>query len=321
MVANAVGGGAAPLGGLSGGGGGGLGGLGGGSGISSYIGAATQVMAGLSPGGTFSETLGGVGGAVGTAFGGPVGGAIGDTLGTLIGGLFGPKAVNPTDNPDQASAGYDQTAYGKLVSDLNGITGQFGGKTIAPDAQYNPGLGGTTLSADLLSSIASTVAAGPGSTPQLYAEAQRLQALAGTDKATNALGIASEKQGQFTLNSGQQISVADYESLVSQYQTDSGGLNSAVNSYSLQRTYANPNISALKSLGAQTEPIITGSGAATTTTTKAAPTVHVTVQGSVVGATGVAELVQIISKGLATADSGGSTASGSNYQNIVKRSY
>lgn len=86
-----------------------------------FIAAGESLLAGLMKGGTFSQTLGGVGGAIGTALGGPVGGAIGQTLGSIIGGFFGPK-VTPYNQPDNL----DTTHYGQGVADLIGHAGANG---------------------------------------------------------------------------------------------------------------------------------------------------------------------------------------------------
>jgi hypothetical protein len=93
---------------------------------------AFEVFQGLSSGGTFSQTLGGVGTILGTIFGGPLGGAVGGMLGSIVGSFFGPD-VNAYTQPDNFEG---QTGYGQIMANLLGHAGA-GGKTY----KENPSLG------------------------------------------------------------------------------------------------------------------------------------------------------------------------------------
>jgi hypothetical protein len=86
---------------------------------------AMQIFAGLSPGGNFSETLGGLGMILGTTLGGPLApilGPLADAVGSLIGSFFGPQ-VNAQNNPDMFEG---QTGYGQDIANMLGSAGADG---------------------------------------------------------------------------------------------------------------------------------------------------------------------------------------------------
>jgi hypothetical protein len=90
-----------------------------------YAAGAFQIFQGLSPGGTFSQTLGGLGMILGTAFGGPLApilGPLADMVGSLIGSFIGPQ-VNAANNPDMFES---QTGYGQDIADMLGSAGAGG---------------------------------------------------------------------------------------------------------------------------------------------------------------------------------------------------
>jgi hypothetical protein len=82
---------------------------------------AVNLFKGLSKGGTFAETLSGVGGGVGTLLGGPIGGAIGSFVGNIVGGFFGPH-VSAYKNPDID----DTQNYGQDTANIQGKDGANG---------------------------------------------------------------------------------------------------------------------------------------------------------------------------------------------------
>jgi hypothetical protein len=171
----------------------------------------------------------GVGGAIGAAslvtgasfFGamaglmsGPVG--IGLLLGSAllggsIGGLLGPNWGPASNYPDRSNT----AAYGQFVSNINGGVGTFNGQQIGPSSQYDTSLGHENL-AEQMYDYVSNASNYPGVTGASLAAIQQLLGLSGGTE--DGLGITNEHNGMFTLASGQTVSVADYQNLISQVQ-------------------------------------------------------------------------------------------------------
>ncbi len=126
----------------------------------SYIQGGGELLGGLMPGGSMSQTLGGLGTIAGTIFGGPLGGAAGGVIGSLLGGLFGPKHNNnsniaPIDSITRIGPNFDQSNlnhWGSVnyanPSSAPGPGGGIGGGIRAPQVTvnvHNPMVLGTTM--------------------------------------------------------------------------------------------------------------------------------------------------------------------------------
>jgi hypothetical protein len=86
-----------------------------------YISGGLSLVQGLSSGGSFAQTLSGLGTVVGTALGGPVVGSIAGAVGGFLGSLFG-NHTPAANEPDI----YNTQAYGQGVADLLGNAGANG---------------------------------------------------------------------------------------------------------------------------------------------------------------------------------------------------
>jgi hypothetical protein len=197
-----------------------------------------EVGASEYPGKPWSKGLGSAGGAVGEYFGGPLGAMLGSQVGAFLGSLLGPHWGPATNYPDRS----DTQHYGQFVTDINGATGSFNGSTINPEAAFDPNQGGTNMAQDIENWVKSQKGTTSSMTPAELASYNQLTALIGGSVDPTALKIASEKNGMFTLEDGQQISVQDYEKLVSQWQTSTGGAAAASPVFSITRTYPDYNI-------------------------------------------------------------------------------
>jgi chemotaxis protein histidine kinase CheA len=187
-----------------------------------------------------SQTGGAIGGALGGILGialhaNPLIGAGIDLAAGLIGSLFGPH-FSLQDQPDVREPVVNGVNYGTFVADMTGHPGTFNGQVISPQAPYNVAGGGQSEMAALQAELAQALK-DPNASASLKALTAQLQALEGTD-TTNGLGIASEKNDMFTLNSGQQVNVEQYMALVSNFMSQAAAI---VPSFSITRTYPNYN--------------------------------------------------------------------------------
>ena len=145
----------------------------------------------------------------------PLAPILGSLLGGALGGLFGSHET-PAQQPDI----YDTANYGQFVSNINGAPGTFNGTTIYPTTPYSTAQGNQDLALQMGQFLQTN---GPSSqaftkmTPGDQAAIRQAIGLEG-GKGGAGLEIASEKQGQFTLVSGQTISVAGYEQLIQTLQ-------------------------------------------------------------------------------------------------------
>ena len=207
--------------------------------VGSAIGGALE---GIQLGKTFSkmfgtdspvwgEALGGAGGAAGGLLGasllgpllghlgwlaGPIGGIAGALLGAVIGGMIGPHWGPASNYPDRSEPNYGTSwTYGQFVADYTGAPGSFNGQTIGPDSMF---AGSNNMTAALEAFVKNAnVKSLSGSMLQIYDELKQLGG------ASNNLGIKSEYNGMFTLDSGQQVSVQNLMQLVNSFFQD--GLN------------------------------------------------------------------------------------------------
>lgn len=131
-------------------------------------------------------------------------------------GLFaaGAPSRNPVNQPNLYEAG-----YGQFVTDLNGGEGNFGNGIVSAQAQYNKFAGNQDLSQQLYTFLSSP---GASSTldPDQMQKYNQLAKLDGGDP--QGLAIKDEKNDVYTLNSGQQINVEQYQALVQSVTTMMG---------------------------------------------------------------------------------------------------
>jgi phage-related protein len=235
--------------------------------VLSYATDAMQLFSGLSKGGSFSQTLGGLGGAVGTIFGGPIGGAIGDALGTLIGSLFGPKWGPASNYPDRSNTG----PYGQFVANYQGGTPSVNGQTFTAGAGYNTANGGTSLANQMEQWANETL--GQTLTPALQALRTQIEALMKNNSSAN-LGIANEHNGVFTLGDSATISVTDLMNLGQSFiDAVSTGLGQLSDGFTSLVNSAAPIIRGLSTTGNGLVSNLSG-GAAGSPVTPGAPTVN-----------------------------------------------
>lgn len=196
--------------------------------------------------GSVGGALGDVGGALlaagGSALGGLLGsaaGPLGSIIGGYIGSMFGPH-TNPTDNPDI----YNTNGYDQFVADVTGSPGTFNGNYVDPTSTDWTGAGGTSLADQIGNWLKDNSSDESSLTPAQQSLFQQFSGLDGGGTGANdGLGITGESNGMFTLSSGQQVSVQQYEQLVNQFEglVGSNG-NLDVPAFSISRTYPNFNI-------------------------------------------------------------------------------
>lgn len=225
----------------------GSGGIGGLSGILSVLGGGNVIGGGIAAVGGLTALLGrgdsrqsqisgGIGALVGGGVGagimallgsgmggfaamgalGPIGIALGVILGAAAGGLFSHK-TNPATSPDI----YDTSNYGQFVSNLNGVAGNFNGQVINPASQYDASVGGIPEATSIYNWLNDVN--GQGLSPSKYSQlSSSAKAAINEARSLGHLGIASESQGVFTLQSGAKIGVTQYEQLIATLQAIEG---------------------------------------------------------------------------------------------------
>ncbi len=179
--------------------------------------------------------------------------------GALLGGLFGGHTPNAQQNPDQAG---DVQSYGQFVTNIGGDpAGHFGNLTIGAQQQYQT----TSEGKQIYASLAAMNGAQLNSTMKpIY---DKLVALEAGSKSDNALEIASEKNGTFTLKSGATIGVQDYQQLVQAYQNAGGSLSASSLSsqvFAVTRSMPDFNLGKLQANGTY-NPVPTNVGGVGTT--------------------------------------------------------
>ncbi|MGZ4123324.1 MAG: hypothetical protein ACXVOI_08955, partial [Tumebacillaceae bacterium] len=199
---------------------------------------------GAAAGGLGALALGFGGGAFGTLGAGlsmftPAGWAMllgGALLGGAVGGMIGPHWGPATNYPDRS----DTQHYGGFVADINGAAGTFNGQTIGPQSQYSTAGGGLRLSDQMVNWAAQNANNTANLTQAQQQLEQQIKALE-INGNTN-LGITNEKNGMFTLASGAQISVQQYEAMGSQFQQMGASGAAAAPVFTISRTYPDYNL-------------------------------------------------------------------------------
>jgi hypothetical protein len=236
--------------------------------------------------------IGAIGGAVGGGLGdmiskllggtGPAGLAIGTVLGGLIGGLFGPHET-AADQPD-----LNDPTWGQDVTNWLGGPTTEGNTVNTPSSQYYTANGGTSMMGDVANWVQqnqSDVSSLTQAQQQLYQ--QMLTLMGGNPNAGTAnLGV-SESQGIVTFGSGQTMSVADFEGMLTNFNSVVGAGSTTIPTFQVGTPYPNANTSTL-----------TQTGGISSTGINQTPTVTVNVQGNVVGSNGIAELSTMISQAI-----------------------
>jgi hypothetical protein len=185
----------------------------GGGGLGAGGGGIGGAMEGVGLGQLFGNLMGGgshvIWGEIGGAIGGALFGPIGAAIGSAFGSLFGHKGVNATDNPDQAG---NVQGYAQFVANMNADMAMHAGNvTAAAQGIY----GQFSMAKQVGAQVTAAAQNLNQLPPQMQAMAKQLQSLGG---ASMNFGIASEKQGVFTLGSGAQIGVKAFQDLIANWQ-------------------------------------------------------------------------------------------------------
>jgi hypothetical protein len=258
--------------------------------------------------------LGGAGAAIGLAMTGGLiaasGGALAplapvimagaSAVGSLVGGFFGPHET-AAQTPDSSDSTYDQDLANWGGGTPNTPLGVF---TAAN--QYYTANGGTALSAQ----VANQLDTGNMSsmTPAQQALMQQFQTLNGGTTGNN-LNINWENQGNLGLASGQQTTVTNFESLISQYSSLFGSGSSAGSPiFQVGRSYPDFNLGTLSSTGASTPAVNAG-------TTTGNVTVYVN-NPTIVGPSGLNTVAVTIGQAIYQAQQGNVIGSPSTYRGI-----
>ncbi len=271
--------------------------------------------------GSLGGALGGIAGAVTAA--NPIAGLGLEIGGSLLGSLFGPKNQNAYGMPDV----YDRTRYGTTIADLTGQAGA-NGQTFYEDSGTKSAFGGATGLAgveQLLATGASSFESSTGLSAAQYAQAVKMfgDSSSGSGTLNFDKNIGTEYVTGAAGASGQ-YRYTDFGSMLSQIEAGlsaKGGTN-AFPEFSVSRTYANPNLTSLKSDGtylATKDNLLNGGtqntyGATATTT----PTVTVNITGNVVGPGGIEGVANDIGIAIKRAASGQVTG-GSNGTRSLNR--
>ena len=271
--------------------------------------------------GSLGGALGGIAGAVTAA--NPIAGLGLEVGGSLLGSLFGPKNQNAYGMPDV----YDTTRYGTTIADLTGQAGA-NGQTFYEDSGTKSAFGGATGLAgveQLLATGASSFESSTGLSAAQYAQAVKMfgDSSSGSGTLNFDKNIGTEYVTGAAGASGQ-YRYTDFGSMLSQIEAGlsaKGGTN-AFPEFSVSRTYANPNLTSLKSDGtylATKDNLLNGGtqntyGATATTT----PTVTVNITGNVVGPGGIEGVANDIGIAIKRAASGQVTG-GSNGTRSLNR--
>jgi hypothetical protein len=177
------------------------------SGLSSFAGISSTFSS-LS-----SMTTGGLSATLGSA--GPIAAAAGAIYSIFAAGA---PSRNPTNEPD-----LNQPGYGQFVANIQGAPVTTGNVVTDAQSQYSTAAGNQNLGVQLEQYLQAGNTTGL-TTDQLAAYNQ-LKALGGG--VSNGLNIDNEHNDVFTLGSGQQVNVEQYESLVDSVQTMMGSFNQA----------------------------------------------------------------------------------------------
>lgn len=172
----------------------------------------------------WGEALGAAGGIVGGLLGGsllaglglgmaagPIGALAGAAIGALIGGMIGPHWGPASNYPDRSDPAVGRWDYRTFVADYTGHSGSFDGHTVAPQGPFNAAAGGTPMTFMLEQWLrGANFKALPAALQGVYTQ---LKALGGSRAD---LGIKSEYNGIFTLNSGAHVAVQTFMQLINQ---------------------------------------------------------------------------------------------------------
>jgi len=279
-------------------------GQGAGSGIAGILGGAgigSTAASFFGEQNTGDAQLGGaLGGGLSALLGasGPTGMIISAVSG-LLGGLFGSHET-PAEEPDQSDQAYAQDTENLSggVAD-NGTNWTFSGfPGITPSTQYSPYAGNQNLSQQMATYVQNINQASLNTTQEQLL--QQMKALNPTDSSTG-WQVANEYQGVDTLNSGKQIAVATYDTMLANFQTMMSAENANTPEFSLARISggATSNLSQISANGLTdvnyynpNNPVNSTSGAS------GAINVTITNTGTVVGNNGMSQLAQIVSQEL-----------------------